>query len=129
LAGTRHPLAAYYDTVRSIAGGPPGAPGGDLVAEFKDFCLTHRAELLGLIAVRSTQTNEVGRCCALLPALNVIAAGYPEGQPLSLLDLGASAGFNLLFDSYAYTYTQRSDGAIVHAGQASSKVQLECTVR
>jgi hypothetical protein len=127
LGGVRHPLAAHYDTVRSMVG-ESNSPS-DVVDDFKDFCLTHRAELLELIAVRSTQTNEVGRCCALLPALNVIAARYPEGQPLSLLDLGASAGLNLLLDSYAYTYTQRSDGAIVHAGQASSKVQLECTVR
>ena len=129
LAGTRHPLAAYYDTVRSIAGGPPGAPGGDLVAEFKDFCLTHRAELLGLIAVRGTQTNEIGRCTALLPALNVIAAGDPEGRPLSLLDLGTSAGLNLLFDSYGYTYRQRTDRAALRAGRPDARVHLECTVR
>ena len=31
--------------------------------------MVHRDELLALIAVRSTQTNEVGRCTALLPAL------------------------------------------------------------
>jgi hypothetical protein len=127
LGGVRHPLAAHYDTVRSMVGDSDSP--NDVVTDFKDFCLTHRVELLELIAVRNTQTNEVGRCCALLPALNVIAAGYPEGQPLSLLDLGASAGLNLLFDSYAYTYTQRSDGAFVHAGRSGAKVQLECTVR
>jgi hypothetical protein len=100
-----------------------------VAAVFKDFCLSHRAALLELIAVRSTQTNEVGRCTALLPALNVIAAGYPAGQPLSLLDLGTSAGLNLLFDSYAYAYTQRSDGALLAAGRPEATVRLECTVR
>jgi hypothetical protein len=134
LGGVPHPLAAHYDTVRSMVDGDPSGLGdpdslGDVAAEFKDFCLAHRSELLELIAVRSTQTNEVGRCCALLPALNVIAAGYPQGQALSLLDLGASAGLNLLFDSYAYTYRQRSDGTIVHAGRGEAKVKLECTVR
>ncbi len=48
---------------------------------------------------------------------------------MSLLDLGTSAGLNLLFDSYAYSYAQRSDGALVQAGQPGAQVHLECTVR
>jgi hypothetical protein len=100
-----------------------------VVADFKDFCLAHRTELLELIAVRSTQTNEVGRCTALLPGLAHVAEGYPDGQPLQLLDLGTSAGLNLLFDSYRYTYRQRSDGTTLEAGLALSDVHLECEAR
>jgi hypothetical protein len=140
LRGTAHPLADHYDTVCSVAGGgdgPIGAGAGhpdpDLVADFKDFVMVHRAELLALIAARSTQTNEVGRCTALLPALATIAAGYPDGQPLWLLDLGTSAGLNLLFDSYAYTYRPRSDsdsdGAALSAGRSDALVHLDCAVR
>jgi hypothetical protein len=131
LGGARHPLADHYDTVRAVLGrtDDPSAPRGDVTVDFKAFCLEHRAALLDLIAVRSTQTNEVGRSAALLPALSVVAAGYPERQPLSLLDLGSSAGLNLLFDSYAYRYRQRSDGAVLEAGPAASAVQLECVVR
>jgi hypothetical protein len=136
LRGTDHPLAAHYDTVRSIRRGdgpielvdPADPPPDDLVADFKDFCVTHRTELLELLAVRSTQTNEVGRCTGLLPAINLIAAAHP-GEPLSLLDLGTSAGLNLLFDSYGYTYRQRDSGAVLHGGRQDSPVQLECTVR
>jgi len=47
---------------------------------------------------RSTQTNEPGRCAALLPVLT----GLPE--PLALLEVGASAGLCLLPDFYAYDY-------------------------
>ena len=47
---------------------------------------------------RSTQTNEPGRCAALLPVL----AGLPE--PLALLEVGTSAGLCLLPDFYAYDY-------------------------
>ena len=47
---------------------------------------------------RSTQTNEPGRCAALLPVL----AGIPE--PLALLEVGASAGLCLLPDFYGYDY-------------------------
>jgi hypothetical protein len=138
LGGVRHPLGAHYDTVRSFvdadpvrpaAEGPPAGPDEGVVEDFKDFCLTHRTELLELIAVRNTQTNEVARCTAFLPAFSLIGAQYPEGEPLSLLDLGTSAGLNLLFDSYAYTYQARTDGAIRRAGRRESDVHLECTVR
>jgi hypothetical protein len=131
LGGADHPLAAYYDTVAAFTGKTDVAPEdqGDAVgAAFKDFCVGHRDALLGLIATGSTQTNEVGRCTGLLPALNVIAAAE-SGAPLGLLDLGTSAGLNLLFDHYAYTYRQQSDGATTTAGDPSSPVQLECRVR
>ncbi len=155
LRGTRHGLAAHYNTVRSMVPGDGGAgddagvgaggaaagdwsaggrasggdaSGGDLVADFKDFCLTQRTELLELLATRSTQTNEVGRCTAILPAVNLIGAGYP-GQPLSMLDLGTSAGLNLLFDAYGYTYRQRDNGEELAAGRPGARVHLECTVR
>jgi hypothetical protein len=130
LDGARHPLATHYDTVRAVDPATPSpAPGSDLVADFRDFCLTHRSALLELIAVRNTQTNEVGRCTALLPGLAHIAAAYPDGQPLHLLDLGTSAGLNLLFDSYRYTYRQRSDGSVLDAGRADSPVHLTCEAR
>jgi hypothetical protein len=144
LRGARHPLAAHYNTVRSLlqadtalegesalsdSEDAPGTPGDDVVDDFKDFCLTHRTQLLELIAVRNTQTNEVARCTALLPAFDVIASRSPEVQPLSLLDLGTSAGLNLLVDSYAYTYRSREDGTSREVGRTGSPVHLECIVR
>jgi hypothetical protein len=131
LGGADHPLAAYYDTVAAYTGRTAVAPEADgeaVGAAFKDFCAGHREALLGLIATGSTQTNEVGRCTGLLPALNVIDAAE-SGAPLGLLDLGTSAGLNLLFDRYGYTYRQQSDGATITAGDPSSAVQLECRVR
>ena len=131
LGGTDHPLGDHYDTVQLVRGRShhPERADHDVTVDFRDFCLEHRVALLELIAGRSTQTNEVGRCAALLPALNVIASSYPDGQPLSLLDLGTSAGLNLLFDSYAYRYRQRSDDALLLAGRGTSDVHLECVVR
>jgi hypothetical protein len=45
------------------------------------------------------QQNEVRRCTLLLPAF-ALAAGTVR-SPLALVEVGASAGLNLLFDRYA----------------------------
>jgi hypothetical protein len=51
---------------------------------------------------RSIQTNEPQRSWALLPFFLEIARA--AGKPLDLVELGPSAGFNLLWDHYHYTY-------------------------
>ncbi|HEX2210944.1 MAG TPA: DUF2332 domain-containing protein [Longimicrobium sp.] len=58
----------------------------------------HPDAIREVILARRTQTNEPGRCAALLPAL----ARLP--QPLALLEVGASAGLCLLPDFYGYDY-------------------------
>jgi hypothetical protein len=68
--------------------------------EFRAFCLDHREALLAIIETRSTQTNEVRRSAVLLPVFVEAAAA----RPISLLEVGASAGLNLLFDRYSYDY-------------------------
>jgi hypothetical protein len=75
-------------------------------------------EMLALVSTRSTQTNEVGRCATLLPALSLI-----EG-PIALLEVGTSGGLCLLPDRYRYEY---SDGVAV--GDEMSPVRLRCEVR
>lgn len=129
LSGVDHPLAAYYDTVADVRGFPFEPPAGDVVAVFTAFCEEQRSELERVIATRTTQTNEVGRCTALLPGLCHIASLYDWDAPLSLLDLGTSAGLNLLFDDYAYTYRSVSDDGILTAGSPGSAVSIECSAR
>ena len=46
------------------------------------------------------QTNEVARSAALYPGLMVVAK--KTNLPIDLLEIGASAGLNLLLDKYAY---------------------------
>jgi hypothetical protein len=65
---------------------------------FRDFVVEHWDAILPEIRRRVTQTNEVGRCAALMPVL----ASLP--QPLALIDVGSSAGLSLYCDKYAYRY-------------------------
>ncbi|HEY2215626.1 MAG TPA: DUF2332 domain-containing protein [Acidimicrobiales bacterium] len=129
LHGASDPLADHYDSVWSWRHEPMPAPSHGVVEDFHAFCVNHQSELLDLVSRRRTQTNEVGRCTALLPGLAEIAGAYPDGQPFSLLDLGTSAGLNLLFDRYGYQYRQQHDQATITAGLADSPVQLDCVVR
>lgn len=63
------------------------------------------------------QTNEVGRCNALL--FGFMAAADETGLPLRLLEVGASAGLNLRWDRYSYKAGDFS------WGPGGSSVQLE----
>lgn len=129
LSGVEDRLAAYYDTVAQVRGISFNESAKDVTAVFTAFCEEHRRDLEHVIATRTTQTNEVGRCTALLPGLCHIASLYDWDVPLSLLDLGTSAGLNLLFDDYSYTYKSSSDGGVLTAGAVGSTVSIECSVR
>ncbi|MEU8993160.1 DUF2332 domain-containing protein [Streptomyces sp. NPDC048558] len=81
--------------------------------------LVHRwPQVRSVVLAHSTQTNEVGRCAALLPVL----ADLP--QPLALIEIGASAGLCLLLDRYRYDY-----GTGARLGPAHSRVRLDCKLR
>jgi hypothetical protein len=128
LSGVEHALASHYDTVAEVRGIPLDRTG-DVTVAFAAFCRTHRPELAELIATRTTQTNEVGRCTALLPGLCHLASLYGWAEPLALLDLGTSAGLNLLFDDYSYTYRAAVGDGTRRAGAAGSAVALDCSSR
>src|SRR4051812_19160278 len=68
---------------------------------FRTVCHSDWDAIEAVVRVRSTQTNEPGRCAALLPLL----AALP--QPLALLEVGASGGLCLLPDFYMYDYGPR----------------------
>lgn len=97
-------LAAYYPSVVDDAHGPTAWDDvGDPVEPFRAFALARSDALREIFARRRTQTNAVGRSAALYPALSFVSEQV-GGQPLAVVELGASAGLNLRWDAYRYEY-------------------------
>lgn len=90
---------------------------------FRKFCLTHAAEIRHLLETRSVQVNEIGRCPYFLPAFHVVAQRL-GGQPFGVIEVGSSAGLNLLWDQYGYDY---GDGMLY--GARDSNIVLKCQLR
>lgn len=111
LDGAEHPLAAVYHAESDADPGPL----------FVDFCLSHAEAILELMATHHTNTNEVGRSAVLGLALTDVAARL--GDPLGLVDVGCSAGLNLLCDRYLLDY-----GPAGSTGPADAAVRLGCEV-
>jgi len=116
LDGASHPLAAFYPDLA----GAKAAPDGDPYPAFRSFCLQHETELTALLEGRLVQTAQVRRCASLLPAFELISR-RTHRRPLALVEIGASAGLNLCWDRYGYSY---SDGRACGAPDAA--VQLTC---
>ncbi len=111
-------LARHYERVAE--GEPPDA---ELAESFARFCLGHGPEIVELVRTRRVQTNEIRRCSYLTPAFGRVFMDAGR-TPLGLIDVGASAGLNLLWDSYQYRY---SDGSAY--GPSDSGVVIECELR
>lgn len=89
---------------------------------FVEFVSDHSDEIVELLNERAVQTNEVNRCVALLPAL--MAVHRERRQPLALVEIGAAAGLNLLFDRYRYDYV---GGPVI--GPPGATVRLSTQLR
>lgn len=117
LSGAGAELAAFYPNLAEVP-----APPAAVYPAFRGLVERERNRLAVLFQTRTTQTNEVNRCCYLLPAF--VLAAKEAAKPLWLVDVGASAGLNLQFDRYAYDY-----GNGRRAGAAASAVQLRTALR
>ncbi|MCO5991378.1 DUF2332 domain-containing protein [Actinoallomurus spadix] len=99
-----HELAAWYRTA-----GAAREPQGDPGPAFTDFCLTRRADLVALMHDRLVQTNVVKRATVLRLGLALVARLTDE--PVTLIEVGCSAGLLLRFDEYRYDLGGRTWGS------------------
>ena len=97
LKGYDHPLKEYYP---SIVSNPK--PYQESFITFKEFCRENKNEIVLIIKTRLVQTNEVRRCTYLYP---IFCAVFEKvKKPLALIEIGTSAGLQLLVDKYSYSY-------------------------
>lgn len=84
-------------------------PNIDFEASFvqlKSFCQEFEQELIELFQTKLVQTNEVNRASYLYPLFSLI---YEEAnKPLTLIEIGTSAGLLLNVDQYCYEVKQQS---------------------
>ncbi len=111
LEGLDHPLADVY------AGRSDADPG----PLFLELCRSHAEEVAALLASRHVQTNDCGRSAIIGTGLSWLASRM-EG-PFGLVDVGASAGINLLCDRYRIDY-----GPHGVTGPVDSPVEISCRV-
>lgn len=110
LAGDAPALAEYYPSARGFRA-PDGVwPAAAAVID-DHFEWIRRRMSLGV------QTNEPGRSAVLFGALLWLTETY--ARPIRLLEIGASAGVNLLCDRYCYVVAGRE------LGDPSSPVRFE----
>lgn len=118
------PLAAHYRNLFPTTAGD--APATDAVALFRSYALENTERLHPLLATRNTQTNEIGRCAQFVPLLGLVA---DECGPLAHIDVGTSAGLNLLLPRYRYEYDDGGAVTTVQGDAATPTVTLRCGTR
>jgi len=96
--------AVHHHVLLGIA---PDALSGDW-DDFTAALAAHPASLRRFIEEQGVQTNETQRCVALVPAFLTLARA--SGLPLDLIELGPSAGLNLVLDRYGYRYAEGTFG-------------------
>lgn len=116
LTGADHELRRYYD-------GLVEEPGDikQSFSPFKDFCRRHADAIVPLLESKIVQTNEVRRCAYLYPSFCLI---YEKiRKPLALIEIGTSAGLQLIWDQYGYSY---GSGDVY--GNATGDVRIEADI-
>ena len=112
LAEPDEPLAAWYP---NLAVEPRR---DDPTEAAREFCSRRRDDLIALVQSRTPQTNEIGRCAPLILGLAALERRFGD---LAQLDVGASAGLNLLSDEFRYRFGQTVIG--------DGEVELDCELR
>ncbi len=121
LRGAQDDLRRFYPNLN----GGRRIEGEDPFPHFKDFVEAHRAELAPLIVTGVTNTNEVARCSTLHAGFRAVAR--QAGKPLNLIEIGPSAGLNLIWDKYRVRY--RHDGKTFEVGAPEPALTIDCELR
>lgn len=117
LKGNGPELSEFYPDIGLSSG-----VEGDPFPLFHSFCVENESSIDAILSCRFVQTNEVQRSSLLMPAFQFVLS--KTDKPLAHIEIGASAGLNLLWDGYAYDY-----GSGVIYDKKDSEVRLECDLK
>lgn len=113
----QHELREYYS---SIVDKPRNVEQSYL--PFRNFCFMNRSKIIVILKSKLVQTNEVRRCAYLYPSFCLI---YDKvKKPLSIIEIGTSAGLQLLWDKYCYSYNSNEV-----FGDMQSNVHINSEIR
>jgi hypothetical protein len=122
LRGNGHELRSFYP---NLNGDNARRDLANAFPLFLDFVALHREQLAPLVSSRVTNTNEVGRSAVLHAGFRALAR--EKQGPLHLIELGPSAGLNLIWDRYAIEY--RQNGNTFVSGPADAPLVIETQLR
>lgn len=117
LKGAEHSLKNYYPSIVELPNDKE-----DSFTPFRSFCQLYRDEIISILKTKLVQTNEVRRCGYLYPCFSHIYS--LTNKPLSLIEIGTSAGFQLLWDKYRYSYD-----AHTYYGNRTSNVKIHTEIK
>ncbi len=113
-------LAQYYPTV----GGKRQATDPDLENVLLETILSRRHSLGEFINSATVQTNETARGISWLLPLQ-----YTNWEAIHLVDLGASAGLNLVAELRSYRLTEQMNRKVIYETGMAPSVQFEVRSR
>lgn len=96
-----------------------GTPDPDRLWAIARDVLVNQVDALRPFLDSPPQTNEVGRCCVLMPGM--LAVARATGLPLRPREIGSSAGLNQCWDLYAY----RLGDAVWNEGGSALALETE----
>lgn len=110
LAGALHGLVRAGKLLELAKLYPPNTlPSANILADVASAAIVEAdSEICEWLAF-APQTNEVARSSLLYAGMGVVAG--ETGLPLSIFELGASAGLNLMLDRFAYNLAGKDYGA------------------
>jgi hypothetical protein len=122
LRGNNHELRRFYPNLNR---GTARDNLDQAFPLFRQFVAENRNALVPIVRSRVTNTNEVGRCAVLHAGFHALAR--EAGEPLHLIELGPSAGLNLIWDRYQISY--RRNGNSVTSGVSPAPLVIETELR
>ncbi len=119
LRGLEDPLSADYAALQ--AGDPVDLPG--MCTRFAALCRRNQSQIVPLLQAGRVQTNEVGRSVYLRLGIEWLGATFGEAT-LWYVEIGASAGLNLAWESFSMQVERPEAGVVVQRGPPDSPVRL-----